>query len=323
MNFFERQYVKARHALACLFSRANRLPHHEPVTVLDSTPTLDGEHIDWGLQELHIPEIWHFTKGAGIKIAIIDTGADLTHPDLKDAIVASIDFTGKGTAQDGDGHGTHVAGIIGARAQGSGVVGVAPECQLYIAKALGDDGSGNFSAIVAAVHWCVAQKVDIINLSLGAQVGDLALHTAIQLATANGIAVFCAAGNDGANGKDEVDYPGRYDEVVAVGAIDAYLHLAKFSSVGPQVDILAPGTQVYSTYKGGGYAMLSGTSMATPFVTGVAALALAKSRADGKPLVGCWELRDFLVKHTMARPDLISGNKGFGVISPDAIVNLL
>lgn len=318
MNFIRRLWQKVRGAFA-----RNQVSH-SPVTVLTQAPfLLEGERVDWGLKELNIPDIWKFTRGAGVKVGVIDTGADLTHPDLFLGIEASADFTGKGTAQDGDGHGTHCAGIIGARAQGIGVVGVAPECELYIAKGLGDDGSGNFYAIAAGVRWCIAQKVDIISMSLGAPCGDENLHNAIKEAVNAGIAVFCAAGNEGHGGTDEVGYPGRYDEVVAVGAIDSSMGMSYFSSVGPQVDILAPGGQIYSTYKNGGYATLSGTSMATPFVAGVAALALAKSRIDGKPLAGGFAIRDFLVKHTMARPDLVTGNHGFGIIDPEAIVTIL
>lgn len=269
--------------------------------------------IGWGLQALNVPDLWKQTKGSGVKVGIVDTGVDLTHPDLVDGIVASADFTGKGTAQDGDGHGTHVAGIIGARGISGGTVGAAPECQLYIAKALGDDGSGDYGAITEALEWCIQQKVDVINMSLGGPQDDYRLHDAIRTAVNQGIVVVCAAGNDGVDAIDDVDYPGRYDEAIAVGALDPQLHLASYSSVGPEVDILAPGSQVYSTYPGGNYALLSGTSMATPFVSGVVALAIAKAKIDGKPITG---MRDLLLKHALPRPDLAAGNMGYAIIDP-------
>lgn len=287
---------------------------HPPVKVLDISPQAK---MDWGLTTFGIPALWSMTKGAGVKVGIVDTGACLQHPDLKDAIVASKDFTGKGTAEDGDGHGTHVAGIIGARGNSAGATaGVAPECQLYIAKALGDDGSGDFGNIEDAIEWLIAQKVDIINMSLGGSDEGSGLHDVIKKAAQQGIILICAAGNDGVDAIDDVDYPGKYDECIAVGALNPNLSLAAYSSVGPEVDILAPGTQVYSTYLNNSYALLSGTSMATPFISGVAAMAVAKARLDGKPITSGQQLNALLKKDALSRPDLLQTTKGYGIVDP-------
>jgi subtilisin family serine protease len=293
---------------------------HPAVTVLDQTQT---PRLDWGVQLFGIPELWHLTKGAGIKVGVIDTGCDLNHPALRQAIVASEDFSGKGTADDGAGHGTHVAGIIGARPVNGGTVGVAPECQLYIAKALGDDGSGDMDDIVEAIHWLIEMQVDIINVSLGSDGGTPMLKAACELAAAKGIMMICAAGNDGVEAIDDVDYPGRYESCIAVGAVDRKLNLAAYTSVGPEVDILAPGSQVYSTYPKSSYALLSGTSMATPFVSGVAALALAKERMNGKSITTVAQLNELFKTHAMKRPDLLQGNRGLGIIDPAAIFQTL
>jgi major intracellular serine protease len=296
------------------------LAHHPAVKVLDVSPTA---HVDWGLQSLGIPALWKETEGAAVVVGIVDTGADLTHPDLAPGIIASKDFSGKGTANDGDGHGTHVAGIIGGRGLSGSPAGVAPQCSLIIAKALGDNGSGDFSSIADAVTWLTSQKVDVINMSLGGSVDDDGLHKAIIAAAKAGIIVCCAAGNDGVDAIDDVDYPGKYEEVIAVGALNPDLELAAYSSVGPEVDILAPGTQVYSTYLNNTFALLSGTSMATPFVSGCVALAIAKGRKDGRAPLDVKNMISLLKINALPRPDLLQGNKGVGIIDPADVFKTL
>jgi subtilisin family serine protease len=159
------------------------------------------------------------------------------------------------------------------------VIGVAPRCRLLVAKVLGDDGSGTSDAVAAGIDWAADAGADILSMSLGSPHPAEEIHAAIRRAVAKGKFVICAAGNDGRD--RSVNYPARWEDTVAVGAVDRNGAVARFSSRGPEVDLCAPGQDILSTFFAGGYAKLSGTSMATPFVAGVVALMLAKHRASG------------------------------------------
>ena len=299
-----------------------RLP---PYRVTQSYVQL-AETIDWGLAVNHIPDHWRETSGRGVSVAVLDTGIDLTHPDLQGAIADVRDFTGsRFGAQDRVGHGTHTAGTIGARRNELGVVGVAPECRLLIGKVLGDDGAGTDEVVAAGIDWAVAAGADVISLSLGAPTASVVLESAVRRAVAAGKFLVCAAGNDGtALGRvDSVNYPARYDDTVAVGAVDRAGRVCDFSSRGPEVDLCAPGDDVLSTYLNAGYAKLSGTSMAAPFVSGVVALLLAKHRAS--PGATPVETPTQLIEHLQrtARDSGPSGRDpayGFGLIDPGALL---
>lgn len=250
-----------------------RLP---PVTVEAMYLSL-AETIDWGLKLLGVPETWRVTQGEGVRVAVLDTGIEADHPDLQGAIVDARDFTrSRSGTTDRAGHGTHVAGTIAARRNETGVVGVAPRCRLLVGKVLGDDGSGSAAGVAAGIDWAVAAGAEVLSLSLGSPDYSVEIATAIDRAVAAGRFVICAAGNTGK--PNSIDFPGKLPQVVTVGAIDRAGRLARFSSRGPELDICAPGTEVLSTYLNGGYARLSGTSMATPFVSGVVALLLARHR---------------------------------------------
>lgn len=233
-------------------------------------PNPVGEVLDWGLQKINAEVAWKYSKGKGVKVAILDTGCDHKHPDLAGNIYGIRNFTNSQYgATDLQGHGTHVAGIVGAIDNDEGMIGVAPEVELYIAKVLNDDGSGSFSAVIAGIDWAILMGVDIINMSLGSPAEPpQELHNAILRARAEGITVFSATGNE--NG--EVCWPAQYKEVIAVSAIDKYDNRAQFSNFGLKNEIIAPGVDILSTYPNGKYAKLSGTSMATPIIAGAAAL---------------------------------------------------
>jgi len=238
-----------------------------------------------GVELIAAPEIWEDSKGNGITIAILDTGCDVTHPDLSGRIIGGRNFTRDDQGQpdvyiDYNGHGTHVAGTIAAILNGTGVVGVAPEANLLIVKVLDKNGSGQYDWIIKGILYAVEQKVDIISMSLGGPTDVPELHQAIQNATANGILVVCAAGNegDGQSDSDEFGYPGGYNEVISVGSINLQRRSSRFSNSNNEIDLVAPGEEILSTYLNGTYAKLSGTSMATPHVTG--ALALIKDIAN-------------------------------------------
>lgn len=228
--------------------------------------------IQWGVKRVNASAAWGKTMGRGVKVGIIDTGMDYTHPDLK------VNYSGgynaldaSKTPLDDNGHGTHVAGIIGAVNDGAGVVGVAPGASLYAVKVLNAQGSGSYSGIVDGIQWAVNNKMNVVNMSLGSPTGSAAIQKAVEAAYKAGVTLVMAAGND----SGPVNYPAKYPQSIAVAASDSSDKLATFSSRGPEIAVIAPGVAVYSTYMGGIYKTLSGTSMASPHVAGLAALAVA------------------------------------------------
>jgi major intracellular serine protease len=256
-----------------------------PFTI-ESLQTQTNE-IPWGIKQIQAPEIWETgEKGSGIVVAILDTGIDMEHPDLKDQIIDGRNFTDEGSSSDysdGNGHGTHVAGTIAACENGSGVVGVAPEAKLLIGKVLDSGGSGSYEAIRKGIQWATdwrgknGERVRVINMSLGGSYNDPRQYKAILKACAAGIVVCVASGNEGDNRQDtfEYGYPALYNEVITVAACDENKKLAYFSNTHLQVDIIGAGVKVMSTYPKSQYAALSGTSMATPHIAGALALVIA------------------------------------------------
>ena len=246
---------------------------------------LDSEmDASWGVKRVGAGEIHaNANKGAGVKVAVIDSGIDLDHPDL--AVAGDVTFVEDTTSGDDDhGHGTHCAGIIAALDNDTGVVGVAPQASIYAVKVLDSTGTGYLSDVAAGIDWAIGKGVDIISLSIGTNVSYQTLREACDRANDAGIIVVAAAGNDyrirRGNERDTLDYPARYDSVIAVGAIDDTDTKAYFSSTGSTLEFVAPGVYVYSTDTGGGYGMMSGTSMACPHVVGVAALVLSGPGGD-------------------------------------------
>jgi len=248
--------------------------------VLEIQSQAPFQTIDWGVSLVQAPQLWATTKGQGVKVAILDTGIDTLHPDLKDNIKGMKNFTSSNVndVTDRQGHGSHVAGIIAAVDNSVGIVGVAPQADLYIAKVLGDDGQGQIAPIMKAIDWAIEQDVDIISMSLGtAEDPGNGLHNAIKRAHEAGIIIVAASGNENTH----CGWPAAYDEVIAVGAVDQTFGRASFSNFGPELDIAAPGVDIFSTYMNQQYAKLSGTSMATPMVAGVIALVIAFTRQMG------------------------------------------
>jgi len=263
------------------FFKKNRDVRLIPVKV-KSVHTFPAETIPDGVKMINAQSQWDKgNEGEGVVVAIIDTGIDYNHPDLKDNIIGGKDFTGKGDYMDGHGHGTHVAGTIAATNTGSGIVGVAPKAKILALKALSDDGTGDMNWTISAIRYAVKQKVHVINMSLGGQ-HSYSLRKAVQEAVAAGITVVAAAGNegDGDEATEELSYPGAYPEVIEVGAVDFSGMLAEFSNTNSEVDILAPGVNIFSTYPNGKYARMDGTSMATPHMTGAVALLKSIAIAD-------------------------------------------
>lgn len=250
----------------------------------------------WGHETMQIPERQSTVlTGKNIKIAILDTGVDLNHPDLNitDGVCVLSQCTD--SYNDDNGHGTHVAGIIGAKDNDIGIVGVAPDAELYTIKALNSRGRGTTSTFMAGLDWAISKDVDIINLSLTTDVEDLGIKAMIDKAYQKGILVIAAAGNEGTESgtSETVMYPAKFSNVIAVSAIGKNLTRIPTSSTGMEVELTAPGDYIYSTYptalKADGYAEMTGTSMAAPFVTGLAALYKEKY-----PLLTHIEMRQLL-----------------------------
>jgi len=229
------------------------------------------KEIPWGVRRVNAAAAWDYTAGQGVKVAVIDTGVDYTHPDLApnykggyNAIISTA------TPKDDHGHGSHVSGTIAGVKDLQGVVGIAPKVDLYGVKVLDKNGSGQYSWIVAGIEWAIQNHMDVINMSLGGGSGTEAMKQVMTKAKQAGVTVVCAAGND----SGPVNFPAKYPEAIAVSASDSADKIASFSSRGAEIAVIAPGVNIYSVRKGGGYATMSGTSMACPHVAGLAALAI-------------------------------------------------
>ncbi|SEL79010.1 S8 family peptidase [Paenibacillus sp. OK003] len=253
-------------------------PDYEVKTEIEAEKTESvTETIPYGIQNIHAIEAQQdgYT-GKGVKIAVLDSGYS-QHSDLK--VKSGYSFiTNSNNYADDFGHGTHVAGIIAASINGEGVVGVAPMAEIYAIKVLDQGGRGSYFTLIEGIDWSIKHKMDIINISFGGENPSQILEEKIQEAYDAGILIIAAAGNDGYMGDDTILYPARYSTAIAVGAIDSNNERAFFSAKGPALDLVAPGVKVLSTLPNNQYGMKSGTSMAAPHVTGVAALILDKNK---------------------------------------------
>jgi subtilisin family serine protease len=237
--------------------------------------TQPPQTLPWGVDHIDADLAWPITTADPIKVAILDTGISTSHPDLKDNIKGGYNaINALKSPEDRNGHGSHVAGIVAGINNSIGVVGVGHKADLYAVQVLGASGSGWLSDIIDGLYWSIDNGMQVVNMSFGSTVDDADLYTAIKAANNAGIVLIAAAGNEG-SADNTVLYPAKYPEVIAVAAVASDGTQPYWSSRGPEVDLAAPGVSIYSTYKGTGYATLSGTSMAAPHVTGTAALVLA------------------------------------------------
>jgi subtilisin len=261
-------------------------PHVTRIELDRKVYAIDAELDDaWGVKRIGAGLVHDVgNRGTGVRIAIIDTGIDYTHPDLDANYKGGYDFFNNDSdPKDDHGHGTHVAGSVAAEDNGIGVVGVAPEAELYALKILGANGTGYSSDMIAAMQWAVDHDIEVANLSLGSSANlGVQVEAAFDNAEAAGIVTVAAAGNSGnPNGKgNNVEWPARYNSVIAVAAIGKNDNRARFSSTGDQVEVAAPGVDIRSTYPDNQYATGSGTSMASPHVTGTAGLIMAAGISD-------------------------------------------
>jgi subtilisin family serine protease len=281
----------------------------------------------------HVFSEWREIKGKGIRIAVLDTGIDPDHPSFSGNIKALRNFTGSTFANDEEGHGTMVAGIIAASDLPGAMIGVAPESEIYVGKIIRNLNGGTKEHLIQGIEWAMGRdvgggeqidKVDIIHLSLTSEQSDEDLHDIIKEAISDGLFVICAAGNKGDAG---VEFPAKYEESIAVGAVNSIGNRLALSAKGPELDFVALGDLVESTFPtyfedSTGFSVNSGTSLAAPFVTGVSALALAKHRQIGgnTPITNQEQLVEHLKRIALDLPPTgLDPNTGFGLIDPEEI----
>ena len=251
-----------------------------PYTVEDvMLPQSISQTLGWHISAYNLPSIWKITQGEGVKIAIIDSGCDLSHPDLVPNLIEGKNFVEDGLPPEDSGqHGTHLAGIIAASNDESGVVGVAPNAKIMPLKVLNSYGIANMQAVTKAIYYAVDQGIDLISMSLGCRNPVPSVLEAINYANSKKCVCFVAAGNAGST--KQLLYPAAYSECISVGAVDENSMRADFSCTGPNLDFVAPGVRIYSTVPKSSYAFLSGTSMSCPFVLATAALVLSEKRKE-------------------------------------------
>lgn len=298
-----------------------------PFTV-ESTDNIK-EKTPEGVKQIKAPEIWDDSdQGEGIVVAILDTGCDKDHPDLKDRILLGKNTTNYGLPNDFsdiDGHGTHVAGTVAGN--GTNIFGVAPKARLAIFKVFSpnpdpNEPPGAFNEdIIKAIDECIAwnkshdskDRIRVINMSLGSPVDDLYFHDAIKRAVDAGIVFICAAGNEGRlpdprfdiagdcdPAGDEYGYPAVYPEVISVGATTHKNQYPCFTNTNLEVDLVAPGVEIFSTYPGGGHINLTGTSMAAPHIAGATALIIKQCESDFGRTLTETEIYAQLIKRTVS-----------------------
>ncbi|HEY5821582.1 MAG TPA: S8 family serine peptidase [Propionibacteriaceae bacterium] len=337
-------------AAAAQLEAVSTVAHAEPnrwreATIVPNDPQFATQ---WGLSTIKAPAAWDTTTGApSVVVAVIDSGVDLDHPELAPLLLPGYDmvdlgpsptpkpgwrfegdFSGRdSTPEDEVGHGTHVSGTIACLTNnGSSVAGVNWQSRILPIKALTRmvrisdgrvTGVGSSADIAAAIRWAADNGAHVINMSLGSSGSTVVESSAVAYAIGKGVVVVAAMGNDGTSNPS---YPAAYPGVVAVGAIDSADHRASFSQTGAHISVAAPGVDILSTYLAGGTTTMSGTSMATPHVAGVAALIKA-----AKPSATGVEIADIL--RTTARPlrddpaDAVPNDQyGAGCIDAEAAV---
>lgn len=276
----------------------------------------------WNITAFNLPSAWDKTKGDGVRVAVLDTGCDLDHPDLVDNLLPGINMVSPGKPPEDDNqHGTHVSGIIAAENNDIGMVGVAPSAKIIPVKVLDRHGNGNLLNVAEGIRWAVdVGKADLMCMSLGSPRPVQQVRKALQYAASKGVVCFVAAGNAGFT--KEVFYPAAYPETIAIGSINENFDRSSFSNTGKSLDFMAPGGKIFSTVPDNWYAVLSGTSMACPFAVGVAALMLSyvRNRKINISLDSVEDYREILRKYTTPISNDTLNDKafytGFGIIDP-------
>ncbi|MDH3973884.1 MAG: S8 family peptidase [Deltaproteobacteria bacterium] len=293
--------------------------------LLSLVSPLSGDELgnSWGAEHIGAFAVHdNGVRGKGVKIAVLDSGIDYMHAELAGNYKGGYDFVFDDNDPYDDGynsHGTHVSGIIAAAANGTGIVGVAPETSLYAVKVLDGAGFASLSNILAGIEWAIMNGMDIISMSFGTTFQVQLLEEACNSAYEKGVLLVAAAGN---NRGGAVSYPASYASVVAVSAIDIDHNISSWSAIGPEVELVAPGINILSTMTAekGNYGYLHGSSQAAPYVTGAAALLISSGTLEDMNGDGLKDNRDVrlaLIAHAM---DL--GGPGFDELYGNGMVRV-
>jgi len=313
---------------AAAIARALPVQVAEPLRYVTASavPTDPSYSLQWGLPAIHAPGAWDYGLGsASVVVAVIDSGVDLDHPDLDAQIqLGGWDFVDNDNdPNDVLGHGTHVAGIVAAEANnGVGGSGTAPGCKILPVRVLNALGEGDTFTLAEGIRYATDNGADVINMSLGGESPSTALSLAVAYAIDNDVVVVAAAGNTYNENPSvpAVQYPAREPGVIAVGAVTQTLGIATYSNRDSTLDIVAPGGTtggfIYSTYIGGGFAYMAGTSMATPFVAGTAALMRSENPAATQAEIAAGLLETARDLGTTGRDDTF----GYGLVQADVAV---
>ena len=253
---------------------------NQPDIMMPNDPYVNQQ---WALSKINIFQLWQVTTvKEDTLVAVLDTGIDSSHQDLNGLIIAEANFTDSPSPGDSYGHGTHVAGIIAAKNDDVGIVGVAPGCQLLNVKVADDAGRCQASALAEGIIWAVNNGASVINISLEIREPSPQLEDAVNYAWSRGCLIIAAAGNDGCQSPA---YPAYYENCLAVAATNQDNNLATLSNYGDWVDVAAPGYDIYSTLPDNDYGYKTSTSFATAYVSGMAALlfnVVTDTNGDGK-----------------------------------------
>ncbi|HEY1013194.1 MAG TPA: S8 family serine peptidase [Herpetosiphonaceae bacterium] len=276
--------AKARAGVLAALKANPEIEFAEPnyIASVTWTPNDPGYGQQWGWNKIQAPQAWDVTQGSSsVVVAIVDTGIQANHADLDSKIVAGYDYVDNdSTPQDGNGHGTHVGGTVAAETNNStGVAGTCPNCKLMPVRVLGNDGSGSYEGIASGITYAADNGAKVINLSLGGTSGSSTLQNAVNYAWNKGVFLACAAGNSNTS---SASYPAYYGNCFAIASTTSSDARSSFSNYGSWVEVAGPGSDIYSTWNNGGYNTISGTSMATPHVAGLAGLLASQGLSNSQ-----------------------------------------
>lgn len=268
--------------------------------------------IPWWVARVNAPDVWGCTMGAGIKVAVLDTGIS-PHPDL--SIAGGVNIVQPGQPySDNVGHGTAVAGVVAATGNEGMQFGIAPAVSLYAVK-ISDQRTIMTSDAIAGLEWCIQNNMDVANLSYGSPFLNVSEQLAVQAVYGRGIVMSAAAGNSGPN-TTAIDYPAGFSETIAVAATNEQNQVANFSNRGPGIDVSAPGEDIVTTTNTGGFASFNGTSFSAPNVSGIVALML-----DNQPTLSPDAVKNILVQTAMPLPGFTQNAQGAGLVRANLAVS--
>jgi len=273
-----------------------------------------SETIPWGIERSNLRNVWELTRGEDVTVVVLDTGYS-NHPDNCNEEKGE-SFCWESDVVDMNGHGSHVAGTIGACDNESGVIGVAPEVRVISCKVMDKFGMGDDKCLYEGLLYCLKNDVDVVNVSMGGpkKMGRR-IENVLRRLYHKGTHVICAAGNVGRD--NSVLYPARSNFVRAIGATDLNNKIADFSSRGVEVDHAAPGVDILSTYKNQEYAVLDGTSMACPYFAGLVALSVSARRKAGKKDRPVSVVNQIAIENSIDHgPEGQDSKFGYGIVDP-------